>query len=96
MAVEHGPGWLTRPLIWLMKLPAAGPGQRVWLDLCGDRSGLVWTRRIGDAILRTRQRARGPRIVERAGLGRVAFDLEIDNGALRYRQASIRVAGPRY
>ena len=93
ITVEHGPGWLTRPLIWLMKLPAAGPAQPVALDLVWDGGDLVWTRRIGDSTLRTRQRASGARIVERAGLGRVAFDLEIENGALLYRQSSIQVAG---
>ena len=91
--VEHGRGWLTHPLIWLMKLPAAGRGQPVSLELAGNGRDLVWRRRIGDSILRTRQRASGLRIVERAGLGRVAFDLEIEKGALRYRQSSIHVAG---
>jgi hypothetical protein len=91
--VEHGRGWLTRPLIRLMTLPAAGPGQPVSLDLARDGRDLVWTRRIGHSTLRTRQRASGVRIVERAGLGRVAFDLEIENGALLYHQSSIHVAG---
>ena len=55
--VEHGPGWLARPIIWLMKLPAAGPRQPVRLDVAEDGSELVWTRRIGGSILRTRQYA---------------------------------------
>ena len=91
--VEHGPGWLARPLIWLMKLPAAGLRQPVWLDVMNDGAELVWTRRIGGVILRTRQRASGSRVVERAGLGRVSFDLAVQDGALLYRQSSIHVAG---
>ena len=91
--VEHGPGWLARPMIWLMKLPAAGPRQPVRLDVAEDGSELVWTRRIGGSILRTRQRASGSRLVERSGLGRVSFDLAVEDGALLYRQSSIHVAG---
>lgn len=93
MDVEHGPGWLTRPMIWLMKLPAAGPGQPVRLDVARDGAELVWTRRIGGSTLRTRQRAAGSRLVERSGLGRVSFDLAVEDGALVYRQSSIQVAG---
>jgi hypothetical protein len=91
--VEHGRGWLARPMIWLMKLPAAGPGQPVRLDLTGDGSDLVWTRRIGGSMLRTRQHASGSRLVERSGLGRVSFDLVVRDGALLYQQSAIHVAG---
>ena len=91
--VEHGPGWLARPMIWLMKLPDAGLRQAVRLDVAEDGSDLVWTRRIGASVLRTRQRASGSRLVERSGSGRVSFDLAVENGALLYRQASIHVAG---
>ncbi len=94
--VEHGLGWLGRPMIWLMRLPAAGPRQPVRLDVAEDGSELVWTRRIGGSILRTRQcatGASGSRLVERAGLGRVSFELAVEDGALLYRQSSIHVAG---
>ena len=91
--VEHGAGWLARPVIWLMRLPAAGPRQQVLLDVAEEGSDLVWTRRIGGAVLRTRQRANGSRLEERSGLGRISFDLAVENAALRYRQSSIHVAG---
>ena len=93
--VEHGPGWLARQIIWLMKLPAAGPRQPVRLDVALDDSDLVWTRRIGGSMLRTRQRASGSQIVERSGLGRVSFTLAVKDEALLYRQSSIHVAGLR-
>ena len=80
-------------MIWLMKLPAAGPRQPVRLDVAEDGSDLVWTRRIGRSLLRTRQRASGSRLVERSGLGRVSFVLAVEDGALLYRQSSIHVAG---
>ena len=91
--VEHGPGWLVRPMIWLMKLPAAGPRQPVRLEVAGDGTELVWTRRIGRSLLRTRQRVSGSRLVERSGLGRVSFNLAVEDGALLYRHSSIHVAG---
>ena len=91
--VEHGPGWLSRALIRLMKLPAAGGRQPVELDVAARGAELLWSRRIGRIVLRTRQRASGSRLVERAGLGRVFFDLSVDEGALLYRQASLQVAG---
>ena len=91
--VEHGPGWMSRTLIRLLKLPAAGVRQPVELDVAARGSELVWSRRIGRIVLRTRQRASGSRLVERSGLGRVFFDLSVDDGALLYRQASLRVAG---
>lgn len=93
MDVQHGPGWLTPSIIWLMKLPAAGPRQQVRLDVATDGTQLVWTRRIGRSVLQTRQRANGSRLVERSGLGRVSFDLSVEGGALLYRQSSIHVAG---
>jgi hypothetical protein len=91
--VEHGAGWLARPMIWLMTLPAAGLRQPVRLEVTEDGQELVWTRQIGASVLRTRQQASGARLVERAGLGRVSFDLAVENGALLYRQSSIHVAG---
>jgi hypothetical protein len=93
MDVEHGPGWLTRPMIWLMKLPDAGPRQQVRLDVGQDGPELVWMRRIGRSVLRTRQRANGSRLVERSGAGCVSFDLSVEDGALFYGQSSIHVAG---
>jgi len=93
--VEHGPGLLRRPLIWLMKLPAAGLCQPTRVDVTEDGSDLVWTRRIGTSTLRTRQRANGSHIVERSGLGRISFELAVEDGALLYRQAAIRMAGLR-
>ena len=93
MDVVHGAGWLTRPLIWLMKLPAAGRNQPARLDVAADGPEVVWTRRIGGAVLRTRERARGSRLEERSGLGSISFDLAVDDGALLYRQSSIYFAG---
>lgn len=91
--VEHGAWWLTPLFVRLMTLPAAGKGQPVRLEVTPLGAGVEWTRRIGSSILRTRQRAEGSLLVERHGLGRVAFALDAKEGALMYRQVSMRVAG---
>jgi hypothetical protein len=93
--VEHGRGWLVRAIIRVMTLPAEGSRQPVWLDVAADGPDLIWTRRIGRSTLHTRHRASGRRLVERSGPGRITFELTADEGALRYRQSSIHVAGIR-
>src|SRR5690349_6289537 len=57
LQVEHGPHWWTKPLIKLLKLPAAGVSEPVRLEVTAERDELVWARRIGAVDLRTRQRA---------------------------------------
>jgi len=93
--VEHGAAWITRPMIRLMQLPAAGLRQPVQLDVASDGLTAVWTRRIGGVILTTRQHVSGSSLVERLGLGRISFDLAAQDGALLYRQSAIHVAGVR-
>ena len=93
--VEHGTGWFVRAIIWMMTLPAAGGDQPVRLDVAADGLDLLWTRGIGESVLRTRQRASGSRLVEHSGLGRISFELAATDGGLLYRQASIHVAGLR-
>jgi hypothetical protein len=93
MDVEHGAGWLSRPMIWLMNLPAAGLRQQVRVDVDQDGEGVVWVRRIGQSVFTTRQRANRSGLEERSGPGRVSFDLRVEDGALVYRQSSIRIGG---
>jgi hypothetical protein len=93
--VEHGSRWLTPLLIQLMKLPGAGRGQRVRIDVAEAGADVEWCRRIGSSILRTRQKAVGSQLVERSGIGAVAFELAVEDGALLYRQAWMSVAGIR-
>ena len=80
-------------MVRAMTLPAAGLGQPVRLEVAQDGSELVWTRCIGASMLRTRQSFKGSRLLERSGLGCVAIDLAVENGALLYRQSSMFVAG---
>jgi hypothetical protein len=95
--VEHGTQWLApgiiKVIIKLMGLPLAGRGQPVRLEVTTIGADVEWTRRIGSSVLRTRQRAMGSRLVECNGIGRVAFELAVEDGALLYRQSSFSVAG---
>jgi hypothetical protein len=91
--VWHGTGWLTPLMVRLMQLPAAGRRQPVRLDVTPIGADVEWTRRIGSSVLRTRQRAVGSLLVERHGMGRVSFALDVDEGALLYRQVSMHIAG---
>jgi hypothetical protein len=93
MNVTHGTHWLTPLLVALMTLPAAGSAQPVRLEVRATDAEVVWMRRIGRTVLRTRQRAVGSRIVEHHGAGDVTFDLAIENGSLLYRQVSMSVGG---
>lgn len=91
--VDHGSHWITPTLVKLWKLPNAGRAQRVQLEVTARGEELLWARRIGSVSLRTRQRAMGSRIVERAGLGSIVFDIDAADGALSYRQCALRLAG---
>ena len=91
--VEHGSHPLTAALVALMQLPAAGRAQPVRLDVTATDRELLWMRQIGSTVLRTRQEAHGRRIVEQHHIGRIAFELDVENGALVYRQVAISAAG---
>lgn len=91
--VRHGGHWIVPLLVAMLRLPPAGQRWPVQLqvDAAGDR--LEWTRRIGPAVLLTRQRPSGSRVVEQHGIGRIVFELEVQDGALVYRQHRIGI-GP--
>lgn len=93
--VEHGPHWFAPVLVPLMRLPAAGLRQPVRLEVRDSGGGMEWVRRIGTSVLRTRQRAAGPHVVEQAGPGCVAFALSVESGALVYRRAWVSLASVR-
>ena len=90
--VEHGSHLLTPLLIWILKLPAAGKAQPAQLEVVPAGHRLVWKRRIGPTLLRTVQHARGNRIVEEHGIGRVEFELHVEGSSLKYRQRTMSVA----
>lgn len=94
--VVHGTHRITRILVALMTLPAAG--QRVPVTLrvafgpARTKAGpptLRWERRIGRTPLCTHQHAHRGFLVEENGPGRLVFSLRAANGCLLYEQAAL-------
>ena len=91
--VEHGTHWLTPLMIRLLRLPSQGRGQPVRLDVASEGAEVAWTRRIGSRVLRTRQHASGRALVERHGVGCIAFALAVEDKSLVYEQIGMSAAG---
>jgi uncharacterized protein DUF4166 len=91
--VTRGAHWASPLLARMMALPRAGAAQPVQLQVSNDGADMRWLRRIGNVPLHTRQRLQRGLLVERYGMGRIAFRLEARDGALVYHQAWIHVAG---
>jgi hypothetical protein len=92
--VVHGTHRLTRMMVALMKLPAAGSRIPVVLSVvigpARMNSGpltMRWERRIGRTRLSTCQHAHRGFLIEENGLGRVVFSLRAANGCLLYEHA---------
>jgi hypothetical protein len=95
--VIHGTHPVTRTLVALMKLPAAGIRVPVALKVVfapapTDSGPLAmrWERQIGHALLSTVQRAHRGFLIEENGLGRVVFSLRAVDGCLLYEHARLR------
>ena len=95
--VVHGTHRVTRILVALMKLPAAGNGVPVALSVvfgpARTNAGpltLRWERRIGRTPLSTHQHAHRGFLVEEKGPGRMVFSLRAANGCLLYEHAALR------
>ena len=94
--VVHGTHRITRMLVALMKLPAAGIRVPVALGVvfASARTNLGpltmrWQRRIGRTLLSTCQYAHRGFLIEEHGLGRVVFSLRAANGCLFYEHAAL-------
>ena len=94
--VVHGTHGVTRILVALMKLPAAGSCLPVALSVvfgpARTKTGpltLRWERRIGRTPLSTLQHAHRGFLVEENGLGSVVFSLRAENGCLLYERAAL-------
>jgi hypothetical protein len=96
--VVHGTHRVTRILVALMKLPAAGSRVPVALSVvfgparthAGPKT-LRWERRIGRTSLSTLQHAHRGFLVEENGPGRIVFSLRAANGCLLYEYAAMRI-----
>jgi len=95
--VVHGTHRVTRILVALMKLPAAGTRVPVTLSVVFSPTRtharpltLRWERRIGRTPLSTHQYAHRGFLVEEQGPGRLVFSLRAANGCLLYEHATLR------
>jgi hypothetical protein len=95
--VVHGTHRLTRILVALMKLPAAGSCVPVALSVLfgparttAGPPTLQWKRRIGRTPLSTHQHAHMGFLVEEKGPGRMVFSLRAADGCLLYEHAALR------
>lgn len=85
--VKHGRGLLVRLLIWLLRLPRAGPEVPVHLHVTRHPAGEGWVRQFGERRIVTVQRAvAGGLLGERFGPLEFQFRLQIDGGAVDYIQ----------
>ena len=95
--VVHGIHRLTRILVPLMKLPAAGRRVPVTLNVADVPARTSagpftqrWERRIGQTPLCTHQHAQRGFLVEALGPGRMVFSLRAASGCLLYEHAAVR------
>ena len=90
--VERGRGWLSRLCAWATRLPPAGSGPVV-VDIVA-RPGLEqWTRRIAGHAMPSRLWAHEGLLCERLGLVTFAFRLQVEDDAIVWRVARVRVFG---
>jgi hypothetical protein len=95
--VVHGDHRVTRMVVALMQLPAAGRRVPVTLSVAVGAARtnarpltLRWERRIGRTNLSTHQYAHRGFLVEEQGPGRLVFSLRAADGCLVYEHAALR------
>lgn len=93
LTVTHHPGRMARFFIWILRLPAEGTQQVTTIRVECSPTTETWNRVIGRSKFRTRHRAKGGYLEERAGPFRFLHDVSIDDGVLRYRQAHVYLLG---
>jgi len=90
--VERGRGWLARLCAWATRLPPAGSGPVV-VDIVA-RPGLEqWARHIAGHAMPSRLWAHEGLLCERLGLVTFAFRLQVEDDAIVWRVARVRVFG---
>lgn len=95
LTVTHHPGRMARFFILVLRLPAQGSQQVTSIRVKRSSKGEVWNRVIGKSRFRTKHRAVGQYLEERAWPFRFLHQVQVDNGVLRYRQAKVYLLGVR-
>jgi hypothetical protein len=84
--VTRGRGWLARFFAWASRLPPAGRSVPVTLVVREAGAALIWARTFAGEPLATTQRARGRLLGETLGMIECLFELDEEDGGLRFVQ----------
>jgi len=82
--VEHGTGKAARFLAWVLRLPEETTQVDVTLQISADKDRELWDRTFGSRLLRTRCSAWKGLLVESMGSVVLGFELEVEDGGLRF------------
>ena len=93
MEVEQGRSWIARTLAAMLGLPKTGFKVPVTIDVSERQGRIRWQRRFGPQEFVSTQWFEGPILLERRGPATFAFDLDVAEQEVRYRQRWLRVAG---
>jgi hypothetical protein len=94
-SVCRTPGWFSTLAARFFRLPPQGENVAVLLDVTALRDGERWRRRFGAARFDTVQYFAGGRLLERAGLVTITFDVRADGTGMSFTSVSCSFAGLR-
>src|SRR5690606_4732012 len=92
VTVEPGAGLLRRALARLLRLPPAGCGLPLRLQVLSQQRQERWIRHFGTSYrLETLQWREGPLLIEKAGILQFAFALGVKDATLTFHQQFCRL-----
>ena len=89
--VERGSGWLSRLCAWATRLPPAGSGS-IAVDIDASPITERWTRHVAGHAMPSQLWARDGVLCERLGLVTFGFRLQVEDAAIVWRVARVRVS----
>jgi len=93
--VRRTPGWFSAVVARIFRLPPAGDDVAVFLDVTALGEGERWQRHFGAARFDTLQHVNGGRLLERAGLTTIAFDVRVVGTGMSFASVWFSFAGLR-
>ncbi|MEN5206341.1 DUF4166 domain-containing protein [Stenotrophomonas sp. TWI700] len=91
--IRRGRHWLVPLLAWGAHLPPTQADVPASVHFLVDAGGERWSRRFGDHPMQSRLWVRQGRLRERLGAVQFEFDLQVDQGAIRWRVRRVWLAG---
>lgn len=91
--VVRGRGWLSRLCAWATRLPPAQAAGAIRVEIDADPTRERWTRHVGAHAMRSKLWRRDGLLRERLGLATFAFHLDVEDAAIVWRVAEVRVFG---